>query len=463
MINLDRINLYYVTPIHFIAFGAIYYILIHEFLERVAIGRLTKSSFRVGITDFLDLSIAYNLSILACMYFIFYHSYSVLGITYFKVLDWPKIALDGGNSAALLATISAFLFIGRILTKKKGVFFGRVHFSSIFLAISIYISTEILLAMGETHSIDLLYVNLYNRINNFINFYNLFGNLPVVCSLTLVICCETLLSMTTPSSKNLLVISDKFPSDFRVITGLNGFAARFSNNITKSNYNYLYKISKKRQSEMKDVQLCNELIEEKRPSIDPELNIFKLSYNFCRKLINSDSIENEMYSMLYPRRHSIKKISCVTRSLVMIDIVTNTIPEIFVLRKIDVRVIIAPSSTVFRDLEFAMKSAPWSLGDIIRYKNYKIQKYKREYCERLRKLRKLKLDRTLKIVEYYLGRTVFLIVEYDNGEKGLIFSIRDSGSMLKRVGLYTQEPHVISHFENIFDKIWGDQYDKDNF
>jgi hypothetical protein len=191
---------------------------------------------------------------------------------------------------------------------------------------------------------------------------------------------------------------------------------------------------------------------------DLEKNIFRIVINYYNKLSKDDGVNVKLYDMLYPSRHKLKKITCVTRSLVMIDVVTSILAETLLLKKVEVRVIIAPPSTAIRDFEQGMKQSPWSIGNFIRYKKWEIEEYKKRYCKRYRKFREYQLDGVISAMEYYLGNTVFVIVEYEDDEKELLFSIRDSGSMKKRVGLFTKEPHVIAHFESMFGDIWRNGY-----
>jgi hypothetical protein len=430
---------------------------VYRFLEGVVIRRLTKTSFRIGITESLDLSVAYNLCILSCIYYLFCHSIisnvNNPGVYNLTILDFPTFNLNEESSASMIIAISALLLIGRIITKAKGCLYGRLHFSAIFIATSIYIALEIFIELTKTHSIDILYNDLYLRINSFIDFYNIFGYLPVICSLSLVTFFELVLSITSPTSKSILIVSDKFPSDFRVITGLNQFMVRLKDKMISQEAHLKNRLRNQRNyDEIK--HYCMENIVEKDNDPDFQKNIFIKLLNYYNKLNNDDGVNIKLYSMLYPKRYSLKRIICVTRSLVMIDVITNILADNLQLRKVDVRVVIAPPSKAIQDFEQGMKETPWSLGNFIRYKNWEIQKYKERYCKRYRNLRRLQVDKILSVVEHYLGNTVFVIVEYGDDEKELLFSIRDSGSMKKRIGLFTQEPHVISHFEGIFENIW---------
>lgn len=355
-----------------------------------------------------------------------------------------------------ISLIGALLFIGRIIVKAKGCLYGRLHFSAIFISSSIFIAIEIISAFSQTHSVGVLYENLYLRIDSFLNFYNIFGFTPAICSLCLVTFFEFLLSIIGPTPKNILIVSDKFPSDFRVITGYEQHLSKLLKNVVLKK-NYLKNKPENDSSYNRIVRYCMDNASEKdatRDPIDPK-HIYISPLKFYRKICNDDAINIKLNQMLYPKRYNVKKIICVTRSLVMIDVLSDILKEILLLRNIELKVLISPPRKTIKDYEVAMKKTPWSLGNFIRYKNWQMQKYKEGYCTRYRKLRKYQLDGLLCAFEYYLGNTVFVIVEYNDAEKEMLFSIRDSGSMKKRIGLFTNEPHVISHFEAIFENIWG--------
>jgi len=444
--------------VHILIFGGLYYILLHRFLEGVVIRRLTKTSFRMGITDCLDLGVAYNLCILSCLYYLFYHS--IFNITTgqydLRILDFPPFTFNEKNSLLTISLIGSLLFIGRIILKAKGCLYGRLHFSAIFISSSIFMAAEIILAFSQTHSVEILYENLYLRIDSFINFFNIFGLTPAICSICLVTFFEFLLSILGPTQKNILIISDKFPSDFRVITGYEQHLGKLLKNILFKERNLKNKLENE-SSYSQIVRYCMDHVteEEDNPDLIDPKHIYISPLKFYRKICNDDAINIKLNQMLYPKRYNIKKIVCVTRSLVMIDVLTDILKEILLLRNIELKVIIATPNKTIKDYELAMEKTPWSLGNFIRYKNWQMQKYKEGYCKRYRKLRKYQLDGLLCVVEYYLGKTVFVIVEYNDAEKEMLFSIRDSGSMKKRIGLFTNEPHVISHFESIVENILG--------
>ena len=70
-------------------------------------------------------------------------------------------------------------------------------------------------------------------------------------------------------------------------------------------------------------------------------------------------------------------------------------------------------------------------------------------------LKGLETDDMVEVKDFYFGELRFLIVEDSSGGKKLLFSARDRGPMMNRVGLYTEEPYIVESFANLFDNTWS--------
>lgn len=434
---------YFVTPAHTFILAILYYNLLNGFLNEVAIRRLTKSSFRMGITDLLDLTIAYILASLACVYILF-SNMEILkdGSIHIKIFDVLDFIINDVYTKTLILVIVGLLFIGRIITKKKGTFFGRLHFSAIFITCSIYVSYDILNCIITTfHVPELIYINLYNKIDNFINFLNYFLPDLIYGIIFLSFLCEMYLSILSPNNKSLLVVLEKFPSDFKVITGYFGALDYIINKLfglDKDYFNDKYEYNKLIRNLCCDIK--SDFLKRKKNSI-----------------WQGDGIYNKLNDILCERKGiKIKKILCITRSIVMADDIIELLIKNKRIRQIDdIKVIISPPYLALRDYDLAINDAPNSLGDFINFKYYKARNYKRDYCKRLIRFNHYIDNYFINTKSYYLGKVVFLIVEFDGeGQKEILFSIRDSGSLMRRVGLHSREPHIVEYYENLFNNIW---------
>lgn len=439
-----------------------YYSVVDNILNAVAVRRLTKSSNRIAFTDILDLTIAYILSALACFYIVFWNTDLSNGpLPHTNLFNTFEFYLDPIHARALILAILGLLFLGRLITKRKGSFFGRIHFSAIFVACSVYISYDILnYVSNNLHNFQFMYENLFNKLNNFIDFLNYF--LPdILFSLIFIgTIFELILSFSFPTTKSLTVVLDKFPSDFKVITGFSGALDDFltrkfhnRNNLLINqdiDYNALImEICKEISLDIEDVKINS--TNQHGDGIYAKLKDIRVNWG-------SDGIHAKLNNILCQQKQlKIKKILCISRQMVIID---DTIKLLIKNKKIrgidDIMVIVSPPDLTLRDYDFSMKNAPSSLGDFINFKNYKAREHQRDYCRRLLRLDYFIKNYFLKAKLYYLGNVSFIIVEFDeNNRKEIFFSIRDSGLLMRRVGLHSSEPHIIKYFENLFYSIWN--------
>lgn len=531
------------VPFHAAMFSLLYYLFINRFLNRVAISRLAKSSFRLEIPDILDLTTAYIIASLACLYILFSNLKSDTdGSKYINILGIFAVDCDSKHMVVLISIIISILFIGRIITKVQGVSYGRLHFSSIFVASSLYMSYDIINSfIDSTHTPQILYVSLFNKINGFVDFFDPFKIHLFAGILFLALFCEMGLSLFPPTSKSISVVLDKFPSDLKVITGIYGAFIRYVNQkiVSFEDLSFHNGHEKYKKIIQKEYNSMNRLTDQdidmwtndSSNSIWDDDGIYsKLEGILCEKnepyVFNWDAVpgvdegilrrflakkigqewpnslkfkksedstaiygktEKECISLNLARENNevvldiggrrkidfrvrsdnnmleiydksnIKKILCITRSIVMIDSAIKLLLKSQKIGNINIDIIISPPYRALNDFDSAMENAPTSLGDFINFKGYKIDTNTTDYCKRFFRLEFLIRKYLLNAKIYYLGNVVFLIVEFDeDNRKEILFSIRDSGSLKRRVGLYSKEPHIIKYFENLFYDIWYD-------
>lgn len=531
-----------IISFHAAMFGLIYYALLNGFLNEVAIRRLVRSSFRLRKAEILDLGVAYIWASLACLYILFSHRIIIDGEIYIKIFEVIKFPLDQIHVVSLASVILAFLFIGRVITKRKGVFYGRLHFSALFIACSIYIAYDVINAFIITeHTFQALYIVLSKRIYNFWVFSYHFAAYLLSGIMLLASIFEFALSISIPTTKSIFLVLEKFPSDFRVITGLSGailgcIGQKLRHGKGPINRNHRLKYNEEIQNFCKNIELSCPNKEDKNrdwdddgiynklkdilcnnepylfrwnqvPGIDSEhfLNCLSQIFNFdwirnatIAKTNNnmaikvSEKTENGRVLMLrlnddrseiiskitleddkniinkfrvliedgeccIYNKSNIKNILCITRSLVLIDDTMELLLKSKKLSGVDVKVVVAPPFLALLDYDSALHNTRPFLGDISNFRSYMRLIYWSEYCKRLLRLNFYIKKSLLKTKTYYLGKVVFIIVEYsEDYKKEILFSIRDSGSLMRRVGLHSREPHIIKYFENLFYSVWDD-------
>ena len=242
-------------------------------------------------------------------------------------------------------------------------------------------------------------LNFLNRIKDTLIFFQSFITYMFIGTIMLSTVGEYILySFAHEQPRSLLAVSEKFPSDFRVITGKRGIGNK-----------------------------SNEMVGEDKDIIS--LRCVTKSCTMVR------DIEKCIYRQYEKNREKEEEQENTT---------------------LDYRIIKAPWERVIEDFNKSANTIPFSLGSIfriIRGENY-AKKYKEEYERRLKILAKLEDKGNVKVKDFYFGDIRFLIVVDSSGDKKLLFSARGGGPMMDRVGLYTEEPYIVESFANLFDTSW---------
>ena len=110
----------------------IIYTAISGFLYDVTLRRLTKPSFTISPADIADLFFAYSIGMLS---FLFINAYIKSVYVSSGTTDGILLALNSKESVVIVGLI--VLFIGRVITRRQGIFFGKLHFSALFVTSSI--------------------------------------------------------------------------------------------------------------------------------------------------------------------------------------------------------------------------------------------------------------------------------------------------------------------------------------
>lgn len=376
-----------------ILFSLVAYKVLYGFLYDVTLRRLTKASFNISVVDFLDLTLAYMLGMIA---FLFINSF----LRNFFTLNSKESMLIIGLS---------LLFIGRIITRQQSIVSGKFYFSSIFIMSSIFLLLDfiregrflpsVVVSGFNPYTISNFYVTCINISLKYINFLydgKTFDAKLIVISLMGVLFLSTFgewcIAKLPPTQKSLMAIYDKLPSDFRVITGITS---------------------------------------------------------------EDDKIKHTINSMFEGKIYSVR---CVTKSLRLIELIKEHLERQYNDAEdksiLDYRIIRAPKDMVINDYRKAFDEAP--LGalkiymTIIRDKDHYINRYKYDYEQRLKILEDIKNKNIIKLKDMYLGDIVFLITEDDEKNRKILFIVKDKSNLNGRVGLYSEQSHLIDIYEHMF-------------
>ena len=207
--NIEEVILVVIMPI-FISF--IYIWLVSGFLSDVFISRLTKASFEIAPRCIVDLWFGYFLGMLV-------FSYIVHQFVKYKVLE-----IDPTSEILVVIIGLTFLYLGRIVTKNKGIFYGRLHFSILFIVGSLFFVLNSLIMWANLSGDGVQYITSFlDRITSTLIFIQ--SSIKPIFLGTLILSTVGELCLYQQQHKHprsLLAVSEKFPSDFMVITGKNG-------------------------------------------------------------------------------------------------------------------------------------------------------------------------------------------------------------------------------------------------
>ena len=105
--NIEEVILVVIMPI-FISF--IYIWLVSGFLSDVFISRITKASFEISPSNIIDLGFGYFLGMLVFTYIV--HQF----------VKYSLVSIDASSGVLVVIIGLTFLYLGRIVTKNKGIF-----------------------------------------------------------------------------------------------------------------------------------------------------------------------------------------------------------------------------------------------------------------------------------------------------------------------------------------------------
>lgn len=394
-----------------VIYSLLFYRILSGFLYDVTLRRLAKASFNLTRVDILDLSIAYFIAILSFIFIYLFIQHNILTDNPISNKLIEYILSISKESFGIYGII--LIFLGRVLTRKQGAFYGKLHFSSIFISSSILLVFDFIIQGRFNFSdfasnISLLSIShfmatSYQIIMAFINL--LYGgpishsllSLSIVGTVVLSTIGESYLSILPPDVKSVLAVTEKFPTDFKVITGVN---------------------------------------------------------------IRYDKIRHTIDSMFEGRIISVK---CVTKTLVWIDLLEENIRKQQILNptfpnklRLDYRILKAPKDTALDDYKETIEALPYSFAHITQYGKQICDEAKDEYDLRSEALAYLQDINYLSARNYYFKDIVYLITEDQLGSKKLLYLVKDRSAINSRVGLYTEQPYIIELFENIFENAWTD-------
>jgi hypothetical protein len=379
-----------------------YITVIGGLLSDVYIPKITRASFGLSIISNVYLWFAYMVGGFLNIYLI--NNCVIMIKDNFRIdqsteLGSFSILNPSFTSSCVILLALSILYIGRIITKKKGIFYGKLHFSSFFLiGFTLFVfnllNTAILL-----DSSSLVSSILSNYIQIIDKNIGIFVDNAIACAtgtLMLATIGEGILIVTPSVPRSLLAISDKLPSDLRVITGHKG--------------------------------------------VDSKL----------KEMLSRDKV--------------VTKLRCITKSCSILNIIEMDIYNQFFeyeeRKKQDgqtckpcLQIINAPEDKFLADLDKSLgKLSQRSIG--IFSKRLNKEERINQYNKSKMILNNLKNDKMAEVRESYFGDLRFVSIDYENQDKSLMLIVRDGGSLMDRVGVYTEEPYIIDIFINLFDKKW---------
>lgn len=210
-----------ILPLVAIILSIFYFYYAYGYFSVVVLHRLTKASFKLDPISIFDLFISYFFALMAFLVIYYHIQFSIFqaGMD-FQSSPSPNLAIFFGI---------ILIYLGRIITKNLGVFYGKVHFSSIFLTSAVLILYRSISGIGVPEGIDLK--TLYNYIitslmyliggaSYFLELYRDQIMISFFASIFLSTGGELFLSMMKPRERKLVSIMEKLPSGFLTYTGL---------------------------------------------------------------------------------------------------------------------------------------------------------------------------------------------------------------------------------------------------
>lgn len=126
MINIEIIIISLIMGIFSLTFAHVYYNLIEGLTNDVYIKRLIRASIKLDRYAFLDLSLAY---------FIGFLLYLILLIN-LGIVSYSNDSSDSKSIIPIIFAVLTILYLGRIISNRKGAFFGKVHYTALLVSSS---------------------------------------------------------------------------------------------------------------------------------------------------------------------------------------------------------------------------------------------------------------------------------------------------------------------------------------
>lgn len=373
----------------------LYFYFAYGYFSVIVLYKLTKASFKLDRTSIFDLFVAYFFALMMTI------------VLYIHIPQSSKTTIMDPTTGIFLGII--LVYLGRMITKNLGVFYGKVHFSALFLTGGVLILYRTLSALGFPDQIGLInfYINSLDGITYFISAYQYQIVISFFAAIILSIVGEFLLSILKPKERKLISVLEKMPSGFLTYTGLH-------------------------QRNISDIS--KEITGEHHGLLDKIEEILKPS-----------------------EEYKIESIRCVVKSLWIIEQIDDILGKNNALKN-NILVIKRPDrQAIFEYIDRTFERAP-SLDILYDGREKSIDSFIHKYGDRIKRLKNYKAR------DYDLDELAFLLTEYDNGVKCLLLIVFDTGPRMNRVGLYTEESYIIDAFANLFDSAWkiAEDYDPDN-
>lgn len=365
-----------------IVISHLYLLLIDGFMNNITFSRLTKASFKLNAFSIINLWAAYLVSAI-----LFIYLYSEVP-TFLNIAPPSELA----TSDIVLISLVA-IYIGRIITKNSGVFYGRVYYSTLLAFASLIFMFNLFLIKGSSNlTVGYLIELVFGFVHE--NSFVIGGVIP--CTLILATAGETILSISRPTKRTLMCVSEKLPSNFLIATGLQHSGL---------------------------VSIRQEVLGNHHGTVD------------------------KLREMLTP--YEIKQIKCFTRSLWIVEKIEKIAKE----KKIDLgkenfKIVKLPDEVARKSFAADACNRSPSIDYLLKRRQLEFNEDYKDYLKRCDSLYKYDVR------EYDIGDLRFAIVEYSDNTKKMMIFTKDTSPIGNIVGAYSDEAYVLQMFANIFDITW---------
>jgi hypothetical protein len=285
------------------------------------------------------------------------------------------------------------IFLGRIVTKHHGVVQARLFYTTFLSSAFLLLFIRLFPKYNEggVPGLGDFLIEFSHNISPFISYF-------LVGSFVMATAGELILSAAPPTKRSLVNVLEKLPSDAKTVTGLQECGR----------------------------SLGSHLVEEIRG--------------------NHHGVKDKLIKILV--RKEIKQILCFSKSLWIVERISELESDLNKDYREKVKVIKLPDDVAVRKMaERAYEGYP-SIDSVLGKEAIEFDESWNKYVARSDILKKFHF------IDYDIGDLRFIITEYADGSRCIMFLTRDKGPIGNIIGMYSEEPHIIETYYKLFNDIW---------